>query len=192
MTLFCIACDIRDFCCMSAYVSMRECVPVPCLIQTLTWLVSQECMSKTHELLLEGLLEHGRLRSHQLFSRTSASPDYDGQAVRCAFTVVTLDAINNHVSLSETRPSFRKSILTTCGRTLHRACPSKSAEPSTIWHYLIFLRNQVGYRSHGGDETADKQSSPTRRSEMGGVVSRQTRPRFLLHLMRPSKLPKTL
>lgn len=42
----------------------------------------QECMSKTHELLLEGLLEHGRLRSHQLFSRAAASPDYDEETVR--------------------------------------------------------------------------------------------------------------
>ena len=39
-------------------------------------------MSKSHELLLEGLLEHGRLRSHQLFSRVTASPDYDEQTVR--------------------------------------------------------------------------------------------------------------
>jgi len=31
-------------------------------------------MSKTHELLVEGLLEHGRLRSHQLFARAAARP----------------------------------------------------------------------------------------------------------------------
>ena len=37
----------------------------------------RECLGKTHELLLEGLLEHGRLRSHQLFARASASPGYD-------------------------------------------------------------------------------------------------------------------
>ena len=37
----------------------------------------RECMSKTHELLLEGLLEHGRLRTHQLYSRVTASPEYD-------------------------------------------------------------------------------------------------------------------
>lgn len=38
-------------------------------------------MSKTHELLLEGLLEHGRLRSHQLFSRVAASPEYNEETV---------------------------------------------------------------------------------------------------------------
>ena len=38
---------------------------------------ARECLGKTHELLLEGLLEHGRLRSHQLFARASASPGYD-------------------------------------------------------------------------------------------------------------------
>ena len=54
--------------------------------------------------------------------------------------------------------------------------------------WLLFVRHSA----QSLEETADKQSSPTRRSEMGGVVSRQTRPRFLLHLMRPSKLPKTL
>jgi len=37
----------------------------------------RECLGKTHEMLLEGLLEHGRLRSHQLFARASASPGYD-------------------------------------------------------------------------------------------------------------------
>ena len=37
----------------------------------------KECMSKTHQLLLEGLLEHGRLRSSQLFARANACPDYD-------------------------------------------------------------------------------------------------------------------
>ena len=37
----------------------------------------RECLGKTHEILLEGLLEHGRLRSHQLFARASASPGYD-------------------------------------------------------------------------------------------------------------------
>lgn len=40
----------------------------------------RECLGKTHELLLEGLLEHGRLRSHQLFARASASPGYDSDS----------------------------------------------------------------------------------------------------------------
>ena len=39
----------------------------------------RECMSETHVILLEGLLEHGRLRSHQLFARATASPDYAEQ-----------------------------------------------------------------------------------------------------------------
>lgn len=40
----------------------------------------RECLGKTHELLLEGLLEHGRLRSHQLFARASATPGYDNHS----------------------------------------------------------------------------------------------------------------
>lgn len=46
-------------------------------------------MSKTHELLLEGLLEHGRLRSHQLFSRVAASPEYNEQTVRMTLRDLT-------------------------------------------------------------------------------------------------------
>jgi len=38
-------------------------------------------MSKTHELLVEGLLEHGRLRSHQLFARAAARPYFIEQKV---------------------------------------------------------------------------------------------------------------